>query len=95
MNIGQAPVLVNKVMVATTDYRGNTPEELCERMVDKIISVGNNSHPLIREQALAFKNSVKQVALIYLKEAVTQHNATIAHRLKEAGYSNLVHLLGE
>jgi ribosomal protein L17 len=95
MNLGHTPVLLNKVTIATTSNRGHTPEELAERMVDKIISVGDNSHPAIREQAIAFKASVKNVALIYLKEAVNKHNATIAHRLKEAGYSNLVHLLGE
>lgn len=95
MNIGQAPVLLNKVKIATTDERGHTPEELAQRMVDKIISVGNNSHPAIRDQALAFQGAVKNVALVYLKEAVNQHNATIAIRLTKAGHSNLVHLLGE
>lgn len=95
MNIGQAPILLNKVTVATTDGRGHTPEELAQRMVDKIISVGNNSHPVVRDQAIAFQGAVKNIAVIYLKEAVNQHNATIANRLRKAGHPDLVHLLGE
>ena len=95
MNIGQAPVLLNKVTIATTNDRGHTPEELAQRMVDKIISVGNNSHPVIRDQAIAFQSAMKNVALVYLKEAVNQHNATIANRLIKAGHPDLVHLLGE
>jgi hypothetical protein len=95
MNLGHTPVLLNKVTIATTSNRGHTPEELAERMVDKIISVGNNSHPAIREQAIAFQGAVKQVVLLYLKEAVAQNNATLAYKLKQAGHSNLLHLLGE
>jgi hypothetical protein len=38
---------------------------------------------------------MKNVALVYLKEAVNQHNATIANRLTKAGHPDLVHLLGE
>jgi hypothetical protein len=53
------------------------------------------SHPAVREQARAFKESVKHVVAFYLKEAVEQDRATIAHRLREAGYPDLVHLLGE
>jgi len=33
--------------------------------------------------------------LFYLKEAVNQDRATIAHRLREAGYPDLINLLGE
>jgi hypothetical protein len=95
MNLGQTPVLINKVEIATTSGRGHTPEELAERFVNKIIQVGNNSHPVIREQAIAFQGAMKQVANVYLKEAVIQDRATIAHRLREAGHPDLVHLLGD
>jgi hypothetical protein len=64
-------------------------------MADKIVYVGGNSHPAIRDQAIAFKAAVKAVCLFYLKEAVNQDRATIAHRLREAGYPDLINLLGE
>ncbi len=95
MNLGKTPVLLNKVKVATTSGRGHTPEELAQHMVDKIVYVGGNSHPVIRDQAIAFQAAVKQIALFYLQQAVVQDRATIAQKLREAGYSDLVHLLGE
>ena len=95
MNLGQTPMLLNKVSVATTSERGHTPEELAERFVNKIIQVGNNSHPAIRDQAIAFRESVKQVALLYLREAVTQDRATLAHRMRQAGHPDLVSFLGD
>ncbi len=89
----QSPILLGNVMVQTTNNRGNTPEELAERMANKIVYVGGNSHPAIRDQAIAFKAAVQAVCLFYLKEAVTQDRATIAHKLREVGYPDLINLL--
>lgn len=90
-----SPVLLGGVSVETTQFRGWTTEELAQRAADKIVYVGDQSHPAIREQALAFKESVRQVVAFYLKEAVEQDRITVANKLREAGHPELVHLLGE
>jgi hypothetical protein len=84
---------VGSVFVETTQKRGWTPEELAARAADKIIYVGDQSHPAVQAQARAFKDSVRQVVAFYLREAVEQDRATIAVRLREAGHPDLVHLL--
>jgi len=89
------PVNVGSVFVETTHMRGWNVEELAQRAADKIIHVGDQSHPAIQAQARAFKDSVRQVVAFYLKEAVEQDRATIAMRLREAGHPDLVHLLGD
>lgn len=91
----QSPVLLTGVQVETANNRGWTTEELAQRAADKIIYVGDQSHPLVRQQAQAFKESVKHVVGYYLQEAVRQDRVTIANRLREAGYPDLVHFLGE
>jgi hypothetical protein len=91
----EMPVLTSGVAVATTDNRGWDIEELAQRAADKIIFVGDQSHPVIQAQARAFKDRVRHVVSFYLKEAVEQDRATIAQRLREAGHPELVHLLGE
>ena len=88
-------VPVGNVFVETTQLRGWTAEELAARAADKIIYVGDQSHPAVQAQARAFKDSVKQVVAFYLKEAVEQDRATIALRLREAGHPDLVYLLGD
>ena len=95
MITAQMPVNVGNVFVETTQSRGWTPEELAARAADKIIYVGDQSHPAVQAQARAFKESVKHVVAFYLKEAVEQDRATIAMRLREAGHPDLVHLLGD
>jgi hypothetical protein len=89
------PIHVGSVFVETTQFRGWTTEELARRAADKIIHVGDQSHPAVQAQARAFKESVTQVVAFYLKEAVEQDRATIASRLREAGHPDLVHLLGD
>ena len=91
----EMPVVMSGVSVATTTNRGWSIEELAQRASDKIVFVGDQSHPAVQAQARAFKDRVKYVVAFYLKEAVEQDRATIAQRLREAGHPELVHLLGE
>ena len=91
----EMPVLTSGVSVVTTQDRGWDAEELAQRAVDKIIFVGDQSHPAVQAQARAFKEQVKHVVAFYLKEAVEQDRLTMANRLREAGHPELVHLLGD
>jgi len=84
---------IEGIKIETTQNRGFTPEELAQRAADKIISVGDNTHPAIREQARAFKQQIAVVVAFYLKEAVAQDRVTIANRLRDAGYPDLVSIL--
>lgn len=86
-------LLGGSVIVNTTSNRGFTPEEVAARAADKIISVGDTAHPVIRDQAQAFKTHIQKVVEFYIKEAVRNDRATLALRLQEAGYPDLVHLL--
>lgn len=81
------------IKVYSTVNRGFTPEEIAERAIDKIIFVGKDSHPLVREQAEAYKNHIKSVVLFYLKEAVKSDRTTLANRLRDAGHPELIKLL--
>lgn len=72
---------VGSVFVNTTQNRGFTPEEVAQRCADKIISVGNDSHPAIREQAIAFKENIQEIVMFYIKEAIRNDRATLAAQL--------------
>jgi hypothetical protein len=85
----------NGVQVFTKDHGGFTPEELAERALDKIIQVGDQSHPLVRDQALAFRNHIRGVLVFYMNEAVKFDRVTLAHKLRESGHPELIHLLGD
>lgn len=83
------------VKVLTTQGRGFTPEEVADRAVNKIIHVGSQTHPAIRDQAEAFRENIRKVLVFYIKEAVRSDHVTIANRLRQAGHPELVKLLDE
>ena len=80
-------------MVMATEGRGFTPEEVAERALDKIIYVGSSTHPAIRDQAEAFKDSIRQVLVFYMHEAVRSHNVTLVNKFKQAGHPELIPIL--
>ncbi|CAB4190315.1 hypothetical protein UFOVP1288_53 [uncultured Caudovirales phage] len=86
-------VSVGDVSVTTTSGRGATPEEITERALNRIIAVSGTAPPVIREQAEAFKDSIRAVLVYYMHEAIRAHNVTLVHRFHDAGYSELVSIL--
>ena len=88
-----AVLLGGSVAVNTTNNRGFTPEEVAARAADKIISVGDTAHPVIRDQAQAFKTHIRKVVEFYIKEAVRNDRATLKLKLQEAGYPDLTTIL--
>lgn len=84
---------VGSVMVMATEGRGFTPEEIADRALDKIIYVGSNTHPAIREQAEAFRENIRGVLVHYLHEAVRSHNVTLVNKFKQAGHPELIPIL--
>jgi hypothetical protein len=84
---------VGNVMVMSTQGRGFTPEEIAERALDKIIHVGSQTHPAIREQAEAFRENIRQVLVYYLHEAVRSHNVTLVNKFQKAGHPELIPIL--
>ena len=73
--------------------RGFTPEELAEQALNKIISVGINSHPAIRDQAEAFREQIRGVLVHYMRQAVRSNHTTLANRFRAVGHPELVKLL--
>lgn len=89
----ESPALGGAVKVVTTHGRGFTPEEVADRALDKIIAVGDRSHPLLRDQAHAFKEDLRHLLVFYMYEAINSHNTTLANRLREAGHPEIIPLL--
>ena len=93
MNVDQLNLGDIDFEVHTTDGRGHTPEELADFAVNKIMYVSKDANPLIRDQAQAFKDYIRQVLVKYLKQAVQSDRTTLANKLRQAGHSDLIKIL--
>jgi hypothetical protein len=81
------------VTVHATSGRGATPEELVERAMDKVMYVSMEAPPEIKVQALEYQDRIRAVLLHYLRAAVAAEHTTIAFKLREAGFPELIPLL--
>lgn len=84
---------VGTVLIHKVDHRGFTPEELAEQALNRIIYVGDQTHPAIRDQAQAFREHIRHVLVSYMHRAIESNKTTLANRLREAGHPELVTLL--
>jgi hypothetical protein len=81
------------VGVRTTDNRGFTPEELAQQCVEKVISVSDQAHPGIRDQARAFSKHVEKLVEYYLRQAIRSDRTTVYNALVDAGHPQLAELI--
>lgn len=84
---------VMKVDVQTTSNRGHDPEFWAKLAADRIVQVSDTAHPAIREQAVAFRDNVEKVILLYMKRAIQSDRTTVYNLVTEAGQPNLAELL--
>lgn len=61
---------IGTVSVLTTNGRPHSPEEWAKLAADKIIYVGDKSHPAITEQARAYKGDIERVISYYIAQAI-------------------------
>ena len=84
---------LGNVMVATTQDRGSSPEELASRAVDKIVHISETAHPLLAEQAHAFRKNLYSVLVFYMREAQRAQNVTLVAKFKNAGHPEFIPIL--
>jgi hypothetical protein len=85
--------LLGQITAISVSGRGFTPEEVAEMALDKIIYIGESSHPALRDQAEAFRDQIRTVLVKYMRQAVISHNTTLANKLRDAGHPELIKLL--
>jgi hypothetical protein len=83
---------VGSVIVATTQDKGHDPEFWAKAAADRIVSVGGNCHPLIAQQAEAFKESVQATAVFYIKEAIKSDRTTLIAELERQGHADMANI---
>ena len=93
MQTDQVGIFLGSISVETTSGRGASAEELAERALSRILSVGTNVDPVLRDQAEAYKENIRQVLVFYLNEAMRSRNVSLVSKFKQAGYPELVGVL--
>ncbi len=94
MGLFEAPSLeIGSVVVETTQNKGHSPEFWAKAAADRIVSVGGECHPLIAQQAEAFKESVRSTVMFYIQEAVKSDRTTLIAELERQGHADMANII--
>ena len=81
------------VNVVSTEGRGHTPEELAGLALDKIMYVSKDADPIIRQQAEAFKESIRGVLTYYLAKAQQSERTTLYNLFRNQGHGDMAEII--
>ena len=83
------------VKVFTTNNRGHTPEELAERALEKLIAISETADPMIKAQAMVFKDHIRDLMVFYMKEAIRSDRTTICAELAKQGHADMARIISK
>ena len=85
---------LGSVNVVATENKGLSPEYWTERILERLISISDSADPLmVKAQADAFRNSIAQVILIYMRQAIASDRSTVAGLLEKQGHKDMADII--
>ena len=93
MDNGGGSVQMGVVSVQTTSGRGLSPEEWADKALRHIIHVGDDAIPAIRDQALAYREAIRKVLVLYMQRAIQSDRTTLYNLLLQQGQKEMAELL--
>ena len=84
---------MGSVDVVTTSNKGLSPEYWTERILERLVSISDGADPMVKAQAEAFRDSIKQVVLMYIKQAIASDRSTVAGLLDKQGHRDMADII--
>jgi len=84
---------VSDPLVFTTTNRGHSPEEMAEMAMNKIMLVSKEAPPVIRDQALAHRENLKDILIFYMNRMAQSERTTIWALLKQQGHEDMADII--
>ena len=88
-----ATISLGAFEVVTSENKGHDVEFWATTATNRIVNVGAKSHPIIAQQAEAFKQAVHQTVLYYMKEALNSDRTTLASELEQQGHKDMADII--
>lgn len=84
---------IGPVSVVTTENRGQSPEEVAERCLAKLMYISKDAPDAIRQQAEAYRAHMYWVLVQYMREAVKSDRTTLCAELIKQGHTDMAELI--
>ena len=84
---------VGQVQVFTSNEGGHSPEQIADMAMNKIMVVSETAPSPIRDQADAYRNSIRDIIIYYLKQMAKSERTTIWALLKKQGHVDMAEII--
>jgi|TARA_R110001583_G_scaffold59982_2_gene178618 hypothetical protein len=84
---------IGDAIVFTSDNGGHSPEQMAEMALNKIMVVSETAPPVIRDQALAYKNHIRKVLVLYMAKMAENERTSIYALMKQQGQHDLAEII--
>ena len=84
---------VGSVTVKTTSHTGLSIEHWANRAVEKIIHVSPESDSILKDQAEAYRESIRQVLVHYIGQAIKSDRTTLYNLFLQQGHRDMAEIL--
>jgi len=90
---GLSTAAIGNALVFTSDNGGHTPEQMAEMALNKIMIVSSSAPPLIRDQAIEYREKLKEVLVFYMNKMAENERTTILALLNQQGHSDMAEII--
>ena len=80
-------------LVFTTTDRGHSPEEMAEMAMNKIMVVSKEAPPVIRDQAIAHRDKLKEILIFYMNRMAQSERTTIWALMRQQGHEDMAEII--
>ena len=84
---------LGNAVVFTSDNGGHSPDQIAEMALNKIMAVSDTAPPVIREQAYAHRQRLKEVLVFYMNKMCQSERTTIWALMKQQGHEDMAEII--
>jgi len=84
---------LGNALVFTSNNGGHSPEDVAEMALNKIMMVSDSAPPVIRDQAYAHRQSLKEILIYYMNKMCQSERTTIWALMKQQGHEDMAEII--
>ncbi len=84
---------IGNVTVMTSDNGGHSPEQIADLALNKIMMVSENAPPVIRDQAIAHREKLREILIYYMNKMAQSERTTLWALFNKQGHGDMAEII--
>ena len=84
---------IGTVNVVTSNNGGHSPEQIADLALNKIMMVSENAPPVIRDQAIAHREKLREILIYYMNKMAQSERTTLWALFNKQGHNDMAEII--